>query len=106
MSHVGILFKLRKEEGDHGDDDHGRRDDADGGKDAAPEAFELAADEGGHVHRDHPRRHLAQGVVVHQFFFRAPVLVVHDFPLEDRKHGVAAAKSDGPHFGEDEEKFE
>ena len=101
VNDIGILFELGEKERDHRDDDHGRGDDAERREDAAPEAFQLAADEGRDIHRDHAGRDLPQGIVIHQLFLAAPVLILYDLALENRQHRVPAAKGDGAHFGKD-----
>ena len=102
VNDIGILFELRKKERDHRDDDHGRGDDAERREDAAPEAFQLAADEGRDIHRDHAGRDLPQGIVIHQLFLAAPVLILYDLALENGQHRVSAAKGDSAHLGKDE----
>ena len=43
-------------------------------------------------------RALADGKIVHQLFFGTPFFIFRYFPLQDRKHGISSAKSDGAHF--------
>ena len=102
VNDIGILFELGEKERDHRNDDHGRGDDAERREDAAPEAFQLAADEGRDIHCDHAGRDLPQGIVIHQLFLAAPVLILYDLTLENGQHRVSAAKGDSAHLGKDE----
>lgn len=41
---------------------------------------------------------LADGKIVHQLFFGTPFFIFRYFPLQDRKHSISSAKSDGAHL--------
>ena len=54
-------------------------------------------DEHGDVDGDDAGKTLAQGVVIHNGFFIHPLVVLDDFPPQNRQHGVTAAEGHGAH---------
>ena len=70
-----------------------REHDAQRRNDAACDSLMLPADKSCRIHGNDARRALPDRIVVHQFFFRSPVLLFDNFPLQNRQHGIAAAES-------------
>ena len=63
-----------------------------------PENLLFISYKGGYIDSNHAGRALADGKIVHQLFFGTPFFIFRYFPLQDRKHGISSAKSDGAHF--------
>ena len=83
-------------ENDEGDNDNGREHDAERGDHAADGSGELIPDKCRGVDGDDAGGALADGVIIHQLLFRCPAVTIHDLPLQNGDHGVAAAEGHGP----------
>ena len=92
MDHKFQVHEVLQEGGNDHNNHNGREHQAQGGKDPAGDPRLTAAHKGSGVHRDDARGALAHGVVVGQFALGGPALVLHQLPLEDGQHGVAAAE--------------
>ena len=103
MPYGGDVGEIPQKGSNEGDDDHGGKHHAQGGNDAAGDPLTLAAHKGGGVHGDDAGGTLADGKIVRQFVLGAPAPLVHHLPLEDGKHGVAAAEGAYAHLGEHKE---
>ena len=97
------VLKVLDEGGNDRNDDQGREYHAQGGNDASSDAGGPLAHKGSRIHRDDTRGTLSDGVVVHQLLLRSPAALFHDFSLEHREHGVAAAKGQAADAGKGKE---
>ena len=98
--HHGDVRKVGQAYGDDRDDEDGGGDDPQGGQNAPGQPLIPIADEGGGVHGDDTGGTLADGVVIGQVRVGGPVLFLHDLPLENGQHSIAAAKGAHADLGE------
>ena len=97
MLDIGVVLEAGEEERDDGNDDDAGGDHAQSGGHTAGNPAAAVPDEHGDVDGDDAGKTLAQGVVIHNGFFIHPLVVLDDFPPQNRQHGVTAAEGHGAH---------
>ena len=106
VDHHAQMGEILKEGRDEHDDDDAGKDQPQGGHHSAGVALPAVAHEGGGVDRDDAGCALADGEVVGELLLRGPPPLLHQLPLEDGQHGVAAAKGTHADFGKGPEQIQ
>ena len=95
-----VLADVGEKERDGQDDDERRQHGAQQGRHGAAEAADLVAHEHRGVDGDRPRDRLREGQQVEELLLLDPLAFGDELPLDQRKHGVAAAEGEEPDFEE------
>ena len=103
MDHHVQVHKVTQKGGDGHDNHQAGEHHSQGGHGATQPPHPVITHKGGGVHGDDAGGTLAYSVVVRQFLLGGPAFVVHQLPLQDGEHGVAAAEGAHPDFGKGKE---